>query len=247
MRLRDLKRMADEYQSEHGFKPGALVFGEEDVPEILELLSDVVEPAAYEVFKAEYEKTPKLLQRRRIAGLALLLEKEAGIRLDRHDGAFTAIRPQGASEFYNPHSDVVNSAGSVIRAALSFFDKTGFSEELVLFGKGLGAFLVGAGEGGRSWEEEALPELERMLDGLGDTEERRVFLLRFFMSFMDFYWHCCRMNPKDAEAKDRDLFEKALNISALCRTMPPYMRTAYLDHLGTHGMTPKLFAKNNKD
>ena len=167
-------------------------------------------------------------------------------RLDRQTGRVSSIKPKNMKESYMPMADITNSMSSIMKASFAFFDKVTDDPIFLEFSKQCCIFMVEARSGNNIWEKEALPALNKICKDFSKSPNFAPFLVKFFMCVMDFYWHNTRLSSGDKEATDRNLFEKALNLSSIIRSMPENIRESYLDHLGVFGMFPDMMDNESK-
>jgi hypothetical protein len=153
------------------------------------------------------------------------------------------IRPKDGinAAFYAPSADITHAMRHVLSITLHGFDKR-FEDkrhELMRLSAELAEFMRDAVLSDTKWDEDALPKLERLLEDL-PRELAGEFLVRFFTVAMDYYWHAMRLTTESPEISP-EAMAKALDMSALIRTMPPDMRAAYVDHARTFNMLPPVF------
>lgn len=243
MKKEELMSMAEGYRNREGFRPGAIVLNEKDIPEIMEVYEDILLPGDYSFLVENIKKNPRFIESIRLFNMGFrLVNDQSPIRLDRQTGNVTQIKPTDMSKAYNPTADITNSLDSIMQASFAFFD--GLTEEsdpvLCSFARDCAKIAHAAKESESTWEEHALPELDKMCKNVLKSKEGERFFIRFFLCVMDFYWHCCRLSPSDAPKKNIDMIKKATQVSAMIRTMPKYMRDAYLDHLISNGTLPEI-------
>ena len=156
---------------------------------------------------------------------------------------YLRIRPKDSEKgaFYAPAADVTNGMPAVVRQALAQLagDPLEDSHPLMELARNLAVFMKKSALSEQLWEEDALPFLDKIFENVPD-EDRSRFLLAFFNSVMDFYWHCMRLTTEAPEIAPKGM-EKALAISGLVRTMPAALRTSYLEHIHAFNLsTPAL-------
>ena len=243
MKKEKLMEMAEEYRKREGFKPGAIVLNEMDIPEIMEVYKDMLLESDYERLKTNLENDSRFLEKIRLFNMGFrLVDKKVPLHLDRQTGSVTQIKPKDMGKAYNPVADITNSMGSIIQASLAFFDDLNEEDdpEMCNFACKCAEVLHNAKISGDTWEEYAMPLLDAMCKDVIKSKKGHDFFIKFFLCTMDFYWHCCRLSPEEPPKKNMDMIKKATQISALIRTMPKYMRDAYMDHVVSNGTLPEV-------
>lgn len=244
MKRDDLKQLAEEYREKNGFLPGTIILHEDDVlNELLPLLKEVCIQTKYEVYEKMLKEDIKAIERIPIMGMAIVLsEDKKPLYLGRQSGNFTSIRPKDASQSYIPQADILNSMSRIMKASFAFFDKVDNDEAFCEFAKDICVFMDSARNSKDIWERGALPKLDSICEAVAKSPNAMAFFVKFFMCVMDFYWHCTRLTSEDKMANNTELFDKAINISSMCRLMPKDMREDFLDHLASHGMLPNVMS-----
>lgn len=251
MKREALMQMAEFYMKREGFRPGAIVLNEKDIPEILEVYKDILLPTDYKFLEESVEKNPKFLESIRLFKMGFrLTEDDKPIHLERQTGKVTQMRPQEMSVMYNPSADITNSLASIMQASFAFFSGLNETSDPVLcqFATDCATILHDAKNKEVKWEEHALPKLHDMCGKLlNGTDMATPFFARFFTCVVDFYWHCCRLSMDETPKKNIDMIQKATNLSSLIRTMPKDMQKEYMDHLVSHGTLPDIFEAMPKE
>jgi hypothetical protein len=153
---------------------------------------------------------------------------------------YLRVRPKTAANiaFYAPAADITMGLKPVLSSSLTIFNESA-NPNLKEFVMRMAGFMKGAALSGQTWEKEGLGMLEDLFKDI-TPEERGRFLMTFFYSVMDFYWHAMRMSTDCPEIKPEEM-QKALEISFAIRSMPVDMREKYLEHLRTYNLLPQIF------
>ena len=243
MKKKQLIEMADAYSAEHGFMPGALHINRRDAEkELKELIEDSDIPKKNkEVLVSLIEKDVNNAEKMPVMGLRVVLDDDGceKPRLERDSGDILTIKPKDAKEFYRPNADIVNSMKTILKASFMFFEEVRDDKPFLDFAENIAGFTVGDHKG--TWEDNALPELQKIVaDFVENSPNANMFMIKFFMCTLDFYWHCRRNSTEESGRVDRPEFDKAIMMSSVIRTMPEYMRKEYMDHLACHGMLSSM-------
>lgn len=244
MTKNEIMEMAEAYRKKHGFSPGAIVITKKDIPGLLEVYREILLPQTYEALKTAFEENPEIVSKYRLFNMGIVLsDKDEPVHVTRSSGNVIRIKPQDASELYNPAADITNCLPIILKAALAFFDDLDENREPEFFGfvKGCAGFLADVHDEDKTWENHALGELDRLCANFSESSASGAFYKKFFLCVMDHYWHSARLAKCDMNRKtDKDLIKKISALSSIIRTMPKGMREEYLDHIASNGIMPDI-------
>ena len=252
MKREEIMERADLYIESNGFPPGCLKVRRDGAyAELTEYFDTALTDNEATVRKTLIEDSIENAEKLKIMGMAVRLSDDLSVPWDltRVSGSVTRIRPKDGGELYNPQADITNSLGSILKAAFSVFNGEEPDPATVAFAKDCCILMDDAAHSNEDWETRCLPGISKLcIDFIVNNKDNADrFFIKFFMCVMDFHWHCSRLIPGDSRKDSSDIFNKALTMSSFVRTMPEYMRTAYMDHIAAHGMMPELFTAPKKE
>jgi hypothetical protein len=248
----ELMEKAEAYIKKNGFPPGVIYIRKDAIMDILQAYRETVVPKKMEVIESLIKEGIENLEKIPLMGMAIELkepeDQQEPIVLGRSSGRATRIKPQGMKEAYMPVADITNSMSAIMKASYAFFDDVESDEAFCEFAKHTALLMHAGKEGELAWSEDCLPNLQKMCEEFVDkSENAQAFFIKFFMCVIDFYWHSCRLIPGEELTKDRKEFNKAMDMSALLRTMPKEMREEYLEHVATYGTLSEIVARRRME
>ncbi len=169
-------------------------------------------------------------------------EKKKGHFSGLKDRPNASFKAKDETAFYMPAADITNMLPQVLSATFHTFAGMPSADKdvMTLFAKEVAIFFRDATLRDVTWEEYALPHLEKLTNQLEEKAFAGEFYKRCFMLFLDYFWHSKRLTTSDVEATSLKQMEKALDWTVLLRSLPKELRDQVQEHARVYNQLPNM-------